>query len=206
MENRIQTGDIYSKEIEDNIAKVNSYLKNSEDKSDFKKYSYLKAASIIAKMNQALIEKLQIISSHQVDFLEINYDINSLVEKTNTAAQKLNFRISIDNDSDKKITKVIEEVLSKKGFSISDSGDYSIDGKVEFTRIDLQRKQKFVRWELNLEMRDSSQNIIFSFNKKNREGHLNYPEAEARSIRTVEKIIRKNLAQEIDNYVSSLLK
>ncbi|MEA1973737.1 MAG: hypothetical protein U9N34_10675, partial [Candidatus Cloacimonadota bacterium] len=73
------------------------------------------------------------------------------------------------------------------------------------SRIDLQRKQKFVRWEFNLKMTDSSGNIVFSFNKKNREGHINYSEAEARAVRTVQKAIRKGLLSDIDAYTNNLL-
>ena len=204
--NRNKTGNIYSEEIQANADKVNSYIKNSENKSKLRKYSYLNAALVIAKVNETLIEKLQIISSHQVDFLELNYDVNKLTEQVNLSAQNIEFSIQIKNDKDQKIQNVIEEALSQKGFTINETGEYQLLGEIEISNIDLERKQKFVRWQINLKIIDSQQNVLFSFNRKNREGHISYEEAEARAIRTLEKTIRRDFISNLINYLGTLLK
>lgn len=202
---KFKTGNIYVADIEANAKTISSFIENAKKQSKFRKYSYLNAALIYAKANQTEIEKLQIIAPHEIDLLELNYDLNNLIEMTNQAAQELTFDIKIEGESADKIENTIAEALTQKGFTVNNQGEFKFNGIVTLEKIDLKRKEEFVRWEINLTLKDAKENTVFSFNQKNREGHINLSEAKARAIRTMQRVIKKKLVDNLNKYADGLL-
>jgi len=81
-------------------------------------------------------------------------------------------------------------------YAAADDADY-IDFRIEssllISKIDLDRDEEFVRWELSVTILDKASNAeAVLYTKSDREGHLNLTEAQNRALRTVKKTIQKD--------------
>lgn len=204
--NRMKTGEIYEQKITENAAKIENYLKMADESSDLLfQYAALGAAAAISTNNEILLDQLNIIFPAGKDLIEINYNHADLMKKSAETAQQISFEIKIKNDEENKITILVEELMNDLGFVLSQEYLLYVDGTVLFEETDLQREEKFVRYELQLQVSDLYDNTILTLDEKGREGHISYPEAKARAIRSVEKKIKKQLKKKIISYFDSLV-
>jgi LPP20 lipoprotein len=204
--NRMKTGQIYEEKIDENIAKIMYYKKLADESSDVLfQYAALGAAAAMSTNNEILLNQLGIIFPTSKEMLEITYNHADLMKQSAEIAKQISFKIKIKNDEDKKITILVEELMNDLGFVLSEEYLLYADGMVLFEDTDLQRKEKFVRYELQLQVSDLYDNTILTLDEKGREGHISYSEAKARAIRTVEKRIKKQLKKKIISYFDNMV-
>ena len=92
------------------------------------------------------------------------------------------------------------------GFILGQNGVLKVEGEITFEPTSLNRKDgfKFVRYTLNLKLKDNQGNIIVALNEKGREGHTTTKEAKERCIRKIEKKLKKNFKKKLLKYFDSL--
>ncbi|MDO9576746.1 MAG: LPP20 family lipoprotein [Candidatus Cloacimonadales bacterium] len=204
--NRMKTGQIYEEKINENAAKIEYYQKLSNESSDLLfKYAALGAAAAISTNNEILLDQLGIIFPSAKEMLQLNYNHTDIMKQSSAIAKQISFQVKIKNDEDKKITILVEELMNDLGFVLSHEYLLYVDGTVLFEDTDLQREEKFVRYELQLQVSDLYDNTILTLDTKGREGHISYPEARARAVRSVEKEIKKELKKKMISYFDSMV-
>ncbi len=199
---RMKTADIYLDKIEKNSGKINQYLKLETMRKDpIKKYAYLKSALIVAKWNEVLLSQLDIISPSMKDFSEKKYDIVKIKNEFNNVSKSIKFNINVRTKNADKINDYLNTLINKCGFSITnDNSDFVISGKAEIEKMDLQRKQKFVHWNIFLKVMNKG-DTIFSFEKSGREGHISYEQATNRALREINKKLKKKFYKQLMNHI-----
>ncbi|MDD3050280.1 MAG: LPP20 family lipoprotein [Candidatus Cloacimonetes bacterium] len=204
--NRFETASIYEDKISDNSEQIIFFIEQALAASDpIEKYANYSAATTVDQNNKVLMEQLGIISLTTKEMLEINYDSNQLMKDFIESARAISFSVNISNDTDNKLKKMVEALLTDLGFSLQKDALLYLDGEIDFENMDLPRKEKFVRWELNIKITDRNSNVIFSLNKSNREGHVSYAEARARGYREIEKEFNNKLKRSLLSYFDSLV-
>jgi hypothetical protein len=200
---RMKTADIYLDKLEKNSNKINQYLKLEKMRTDpIKKYSYLKSALVVAKWNEVLLSQLDIISPSMKDFNEKNYDIVKIKNEFNNVAKAIKFNIKIHSKNADQVSEFISSLINKCGFSITnEASDFLISGTAKIEKMDLQRKQKFVHWDIFLKVLNKG-NVIFSFQKSGREGHISYEQATNRALREIDKKLKRNFYKELMNHIT----
>ena len=199
---RMKTADIYLDKIETNSKKINQYLKLENMRTDpIKKYSYLKSALVVANWNEVLLSQLDIISPSMKDFNEKSYDVVKIKNTFNKVAKEIKFNIKIDAKNATGVSDYLTSLINKCGFSVTnESSDFIISGTAEIKKMDLKRKVKFVHWEIFLKVVNKG-DVIFSFQKSGREGHITYEQAKSRALREINKKIQKQFYKELMNHI-----
>jgi hypothetical protein len=93
------------------------------------------------------------------------------------------------------------------GFIFGSNGILRIEGSINYIETNLKRKDgfKFVRYVLDLKVKNSNGNIVLAMNEKGREGHLTVTEAKERCIRKIEKKLRKKMIKRLNSYFDNLI-
>ncbi len=204
--NRLKTADIYEERIRDNAQKINYFRKLADESFDILlDYAAMSAAAAFSTHNQILLDQLGIISPISKEMLELDYNHTEIVKQSSEIARQIGFKVNIRNDEDNKISILVEELMNDLGFVISNEPLLRADGLVLFEETDLQRQEKFVRYELQLQVIDPVGNTILTLDEKGREGHISYSEAKARAVRSVEKEIKNNLKQKMISYFDNMV-
>ncbi|MCK4312950.1 MAG: LPP20 family lipoprotein, partial [Candidatus Cloacimonetes bacterium] len=111
--NRMKTAEIYGEKINKNTESVTYFTKLCDGSDDpMMKYAAMSAASAVGMSNEVLLEQLGIIFPTSKEMLEINYNYNDLMKKTAEVAKQLSFKIDIKNDTENKISILVEELLT----------------------------------------------------------------------------------------------
>ena len=203
---RMKTGQIYEAKINENASKIDYYQKLADESGDpLFKYAALGAAAAISTNNEILLDQLGIIFPSAKEMLELNYNHADIMKQSSAIAKQISFQVKIKNDEDKKITILVEELMNDLGFVLSQEYILYATGMVLFEETDLQRDEKFVRYELQLQVSDLYDNTILTLDTKGREGHISYTEAKARAVRSVEKEIKKELKKKLISYFDSMV-
>ncbi|HEY9166202.1 MAG TPA: LPP20 family lipoprotein [Candidatus Kryptonia bacterium] len=203
---REPTAAIYVKKIDENDARVSSYLDGYDKLTDpIKRYAVVNAAQVICKINDVLRQQLLIIMPGMTYEPKSGYTLDKISEMCSDARKGIPFEIHITGGNLDKVTSMINETLSDLGFINSQEGKLIIKGSTEIVHIDLNSEQKFVRWSYTLSVYDLAGNSIISLSENGREGHLNYEEAEARALRTMKEKIKSNFAKEINSYFDGMV-
>lgn len=204
--NRMKTAQIYEAKIEKNAEKIAYYLNNELNTDNLiEKYASLNAASIISLTNEALQEQLQIIFPSALEILELNYDHQQLMQEAAQLSKKIGFSIDITNDPEEKLQILLKEMFTDLGFTLNNNPILKVKGNASFQKTDLKRDLVFIRYELQLELKDNSGNTIAALSEKGREGHVSASEAKARAIRTLSRKIKGKFQKKVINYFDTLI-
>ncbi|MFH0733931.1 MAG: LPP20 family lipoprotein [bacterium] len=204
---KMETADIYNEKISTNTEKINFFITTASNTSDkIINYSALNAASLFSLDNEMLIEQLKIISPEFGNTEDLGYDHNDITKKSIDAAKEISFSVHILNDSDGKTTAFIKEFLSSKGFIINSNPILKIEGSVTYEKLDLGRPEKFVSWNLYLNMLDLEENTLFSTTAKGREGSVSYDAAISRCVNEIGKRIKSDFGKKLVTYFDNLVK
>ncbi len=204
---RVPTAKIYQKKMELNAQQITFYTTSAQNTNDdVMKFAYLNAASVISQMNEALKKQLVIILPGAQNEMKLQYDHNELMKQLSEAMKKIIFSVALTNDAGGKVATMVKELISTQGFVVSDKSVLAIVGDVHFEQIDLQRPEKYVRWNYQLSVNDVKGNTVVTLSENGREGHLTYEEAKARSLRTIKEKIKISFAKEINKYFDGVVK
>ena len=204
---RMKTADIYFEKIMKNAAKIEFFItQGNETETSISKYANLNAAAAISLNNEIMLDQLSIISPNSKASLELGYNYNDLNKEAAESAKLISFSVDIGNDVENKVTILVEELMTDLDFVLSDDANLHAVGSVAFEETDIKRENLvFVRYDLQLKINDNSGTTFITISDKGREGHVSFPEATARAIRTVEKKIKKELKKKLVSYFDGLV-
>ncbi len=204
---RLRTGEIYSSKIEQNANQVSWYLDKKKSSNDpLTKYALQNAAIIVATNNQVLLEQLRIISPNMADFIDMPYDLTELQATLKEMGKSVRVSVTIKGDQDMKITNLLKEMLNEAGFGLADDGYLKVTGDIGYEKVDLGKSdEKFVRWEITLDLDTQKGDNLIHYYEKGREGHISYPEAMERSVREIEKKLSKQFIGKLNDYIDGLV-
>ena len=204
--NRLKTAEIYENKINKNADRIEYFIGIADKSADpILKYAAMSAASAVSSINELLLAQLTIIFPSAIDMLEIDYNHDKIVKDTKTAAANISCKIEIENDEEKKITIMLEELINDLGFVLSKENVLKIDGNILLEKTDLKRDLEFIRYELQINVTDNKDSVIVSMSEKGREGHVSATEAKARAIRTLSKKINKQLKKKLIAYFDGMV-
>ncbi len=204
---RIPTAEIYEKKISENEKIMMTYVNHFTSVSDpVEKYASMNAAAVFSSVNEGLKGQLLIIIPGRVHQSATGYDDAKIQRLLGDARKNMPFSVSIRNDDDGKAAAILKEMLSEMGFVSAEKGILAISGEISFEKIDLQRKEQFVRWNYNLSVVNSSGTSLCSLSESGREGHVTYSEAVARGARTMKQKIKANFSKQINAYFDKAIK
>lgn len=135
-----------------------------------------------------------------VSLVSIKQKIQDLLSK------QIHIGVQVDGPHSAGIKSSVIEGLTKEGFSVEEKGDPAkldilVRSNVEFENADLPQ-WKFVRWTITVDLVNQKNEKVFgSFTRNGREGHLNFKEAEAKSVRALQKEISGGLSQMLVSFI-----
>ncbi|MBI5193961.1 MAG: LPP20 family lipoprotein [Nitrospirae bacterium] len=135
-----------------------------------------------------------------VSLVSIKQKIQDLLTK------QIHIGVQVDGPHRSDIRSSIIEGLTKEGFSVEEKGDPAkldilVKSNIEFENADLPQ-WKFVRWNITVDLvNQKSEKVFGSFTRNGREGHLNFKEAEAKSVRALQKEISGGLSQMLVSFI-----
>lgn len=205
--NRRETARLYLDKINELTTRVQFLLDQASHAGDLlKKYALLRAASHASVENQLLLEQLKIIHPPTAAASSPPYSLNNLQKTLADTAKKIRVGIGIEGDYDGRIRSCLAELITRYGFVLGEPAVLDIAGRV--TVDDTGQRTAglvFVRYELSVQIEDSTETVLAAINEKGRESHFTLPEARTRAFRTLENAINAEGAHRLDAYFDSLV-
>jgi len=199
--NRSETSQIYETKINDYNTRIRALLKeNYNSNNKLEKYALLVKASKLADENSILIDQLNVIDPYFSGFTNFDTFNDSISSIKRNVANKI--VLSFKNKVDEAIKVIVEKIIISKGFLIGKNGDFFINIKINYNKIDLARKEFFFIWLLSIRF-ESRNSIVFAYNDKGREGGITESIALSRAKIGLINSIREKLSYKIDNYFYS---
>lgn len=203
--NRAETARIYLQKIEDNTARIMSYLAKSLDSSEaWSKYAVLNAAGIYDVATRSLLGQLSLISPAHRQLYEAPYDSEVLGFQISEAARGIKVRVETKGDTDAKVKPVLEQSITDLGFVIDPNADNKLVCVITIEPVDLNQDQKFVRYTLSVGIENEQGIKFITYADSGREGHISESEAYARAIRTINSRIQKQFVKMLNGYFDTL--
>jgi hypothetical protein len=204
---RNETARIYRDKISEQSATIQFLLAQTGQTDDLlKKYATLRAVARHTAENQILLRQLKVIHPPSMLNSAPNYSENTIRKALADTAKQIRVHIDIAGDRNQRITACIEDLITRYGFIISRPAVLNINGRIEINDTG-ERKANlaFVRYELNVQIKDAAGNMLVSLSEKGREGHLSLPDARIRAFRTLEHAIKTSGATRLDAYFDALI-
>jgi hypothetical protein len=205
--NRRETAGIYRDKINEQTARVN-FLRASAETSEnlIKKYATLRAANIHAAQADYMLRQLKVIYPRAVPDATPSYSLNQLRKALADTAKQIKVQIRVEGDTDQRMTATLQEFITGYGFVVGTPPVLDIAADVDISDTG-ERDQGlvFVRYELMLQVKDASGNVLITVREKGREAHKSLDQAQTRSFRTLENAIKAGGAHRLDAYFDSLI-
>ncbi|WP_407428072.1 LPP20 family lipoprotein [Treponema sp.] len=206
--NREKAGQIYSDMIEKNQAEISSILKQiSSDKepNTLINFSRLDFAEEVAKVNESYLKRLMIINPAAAQKYE---SISTPVQLHKTKAEmaaKIPVCVKVNNDSDGRIAKSFQEVMSSFGFNttLGSNERYVIDCKIHLNEVDFaSQKNKFCEYAAEAGLNDTfSGETLVPLSITGREGSSTYQNAEVRAKIKIATKIKTKFSENFQKYL-----
>jgi hypothetical protein len=205
--NRRDTAAIYRDKIDEETTRVNYLRASAETETDLlKKYATLRAANTHALKADYMLRQLRVIYPPAVPDATPSYSMNQLRETLADTARQIKVSVEVSGDEGQRMTATIQEFITGYGFMIGKPVVLDIAAKVDVNDTG-EREQGlvFVRYELLLQVKDASGNVLVTVREKGREAHKTLEQAQTRSFRTLENAIKRGGAQRLDAYFDSIV-
>lgn len=204
---RMETANIYRQRITQDGMKVDEFVSKSAEQRDLlRRYGFLDAAIVMDQKIASMKDQLDIIYQPFARMVKLPYEPAELHSQYADTAEQMVYSINIENDSDGKVTAVVSQVLTDRGFSVTEGGSsLSVTGRVLMEEVTLNNDYENMRWTLFLEMRNEEGDVVVSMDEKKRETAISLKEAEARAYRSMEEVMQKKFLREMESYFDSFV-
>jgi hypothetical protein len=203
---RRETAAIYMDKIDGLAGRVRFALDHAEQAGNLlDRYAQLRAANRYAAENDLLLRQLKVIHPPTASASAPDYSISKIQKFLADTAREIRVQINIDGDSDGRMTACLEELITRYGFVGGTPAVLDIAGRVAVNDTGQRNANLvFVRYELAVQIKDTSGTLLAAINNKGREAHQSQSEARARSFRTMERAITIEGVQRLDAFFDSL--
>ncbi len=203
---RRATAAIYRDKIDELTGRVRFALDQAEQTGNLlDRYAQLRAASRRAAENELLLRQLSVIHPSTASASAPDYSISKIQKALADTSRQIRVQIQIDGDSDGRMTACLEELITRYGFVVGSPAGLEIAGRVAVTNTGQRTANLvFVRYELAVQIKDTSGTVLAAVNNKGREAHQSPTEARSRSFRTMERAITTEGVQRLDAFFDAL--
>ena len=199
---------IYSSMLEKNQKEVSSILsdiKSVKDPNTLVNYSRLDFAEEVAKVNESYLKRLSVLNPTAAKkFDSINTAVQIHTIKADMAA-KIPVCVTVSDDSDGRIAKSFQEVMSSFGFNttLGSNERYIIDCKNHFTKSEsANAKTQFCEYVCECALIDTfSGETLVPLSISGREGSPTYQNALVRAKQKISAKIKDDFAKNFQNYL-----
>lgn len=199
---------IYSSMIEKNqkeIDSIFSQIKASKDPNTMLNFSRLDFAEEVARTNEGYLKRLTILNpSVAQNFASLSTPVQIHKSKMEMAA-KIPICVQVDEDSDGRIAKTFQEVMTSFGFNttLGSNERYVISCKNHFTEsASSNEKTKFCEYVAECALNDTfSGETLVPLSITGREGSPTYQNAEIRAKQKISAKIKGDFARSFENYL-----
>ncbi|WP_445665492.1 LPP20 family lipoprotein [Fodinibius sp. AD559] len=201
---RLETSQLYSREIENNRNKINMLRGNaSQTNSRIDRLIYLKQALAAARVNDMLINQRAILSGQGV---QGGSALAELIQEYREAKKACTVKLIKDGEVPGEVQSDITRKLQNEGFEVASNTDEPvIEMTVNLTMdpVDLNRpKYEFIQWALQIEAQNKENGQWFStYTAEGREGSMNEKYARQRAVQAVQK----KLSSEFSSFINEEL-
>ena len=199
---------IYSSMIEKNQNEINSILsqiKADSEPNTMQNFSRLDFAEEVAGVNEGYLKRLTILNpSAAKNFASISTPVQVRKIKMEMAA-KIPVCVLVEQDSDGRIAKAFQEVMSSFGFNttLGSNERYVISCKNHFTEsASSNEKTKFCEYVAECSLNDTFLGeTLVPLSITGREGSPSYQNAEIRAKQKISSKINENFAKNFQKYL-----
>ncbi|MDH3345971.1 MAG: LPP20 family lipoprotein [Kiritimatiellaceae bacterium] len=203
---RRETAAIYRDKIAEQTARIHFLSAHADTAKDLlTKYANLRAAMQHVMENKILLRQLKVIHPPSIPEATPDYIENNIRKSLADTAKKNRVEINIEGDDNKRMTAVVEELITRYGFVVGTPAVLQIEGRISVNDTGLQAHDLvFVRYSLFMQIKDAKETVLISIREQGREAHTSPKEARIRSFRTIESAIQSGGAKRLDSYFDSL--
>ena len=205
--NRDEAGGFYRQKIADLSAVVASEIHfATANEGTWAALTALENAVAKAWENQGYIDVLAGVHPAMYRTVSLDYVSAPAVETlAERHRDKIQVAVAVEGDSNGRVASILQSTLAEIGLkSAADGGSngYVLQGTVSMESLDNDGKYEYVRFVVDVELRElSTGKVLTSYSKNGREAHLTKKEAEQRAYRTIEDALKKELAPQLKNFV-----
>lgn len=204
---RMETSQLYSREIENNKNKINSLRKNAnQTTSRLDRLIYLKQAIATARVNEMLINQRAILSGQGV---QGNVALSEITQEYREAKKVCTIKLIKDGEVPGEVQSDITRKLQNEGFEVANNVDNPViemNITLKMESVDLNRpKYEFIQWALQIEAQNKENGQWFStYTAEGREGSMNEKYARQRAVQAVQKKLSSEFAGFINKELLSV--
>lgn len=206
-----KAGGIYSDMIRKNAAAISALVANvRKDAASFDGYAAFDFAEDIAQENERYLKRMAVIKPGAVSSLKSSCPSPKEIHAQKIEiAKRIPICVVVENDEGGRLAAAFSEAVSSLGFRGSYDGDvrYVLTSSVTFERSDAS-DGKTTRCRYNADgylLDTKAQQQIVPFTLSGREGHVDYPEAKNRAVKSLEAKIKKDFASQFSAYLKNLV-
>jgi hypothetical protein len=194
------------------VAANREVIKNLTAMDDGEKYSLpgyarYRLAAKVADGNRVFANILSVVGGPGLSSRELAEGENFRLEAENIA-RRIPIAIRVENDEANRIKGAFAAAIGSQGLQSGGDGSlYTLEGRITFTPVDLQRSDSvYVRYVLEAGLVDRRTGaVLLPYTVSGREGHLTMAEAENRALGDAEGQIAGPWAAALGGYLDSLL-
>lgn len=202
---RAETAPIYRERILALAERIRGHVERARSADPMHRYAFTQKAAALALENRMMLAQLEIVSLRERQGLDLGYDLDALTLAAAEASKALTFSVALEQDPERKIAGAVEELMNDLGFTIGASAALRVTGRVTIEPTDLNRPEKFVRYDVLVQVADPQGRILVTFAEKGREGHVSEIEARARAVRIVRTQLQTTLRRKLIAYFKGLV-
>lgn len=193
---------IYSKEIESSYKKINQNYNEAKIKTNnFDKLRYLYKCKKEAQYVQSLIVRLQVINFEAAETIQrTDISENKFNIEFNNIANKVPISIQVNNDLNNEIKIACSDVFESYGFKIQEQANnvLSVDLENNFRTV-YDPDAVYCESNIAINLKLSSEQIVFPFNYTNRAAGKNQELAQKKEYNNLSTIIKTEYKNLIEN-------
>lgn len=200
---RMETSQLYSREIENNQQKISSLRKKAtQTNSSLDRLIYLKQALAAARVNEMLINQRAILSGQAG---QTDVALSDVTQEYREAKKQCTVKL-VGEEIPREVESAITRKLQNSGFEVTSEVENPViemNINLMMEPVDLDRpKYEFIQWALQIEAQNKENGQWFStYMAEGREGSMNEKYARQRSVQAVQK----KLSSEFTEFINSEL-
>lgn len=202
---------IYGDMIRKNAAAISALIANvRKDAASFDGYAAFDFAEDIAQENENYLKRMAVIKPGAVPSLKSSCPSPKEIHAQKIEiAKRIPICVVVENDEGGRLAAAFSEAVSSLGFRGSYDGGvrYVLTSSVKFERSDAS-DGKTTRCRYNADgylLDTKAQQQLVPFTLSGREGHVDYPEAKNRAVKSLEAKIKKDFASQFSAYLKNLV-
>ena len=199
---------IYSGMIAKNQGEIDSIVKKistEKEPNTMLNYTRLDFAEEVAKVNEGYLKRLSVLNPTAAQKYDSNYTPVQIHKLKSDMAAKIPVCVSVSEDSDGRVAKAFQEVMSSLGFNttLGSNERYLISCKIHFTQGESANgKTQFCEYVADCALMDTfSGETLVPLSIVGREGSPTYNNAEVRAKQKISAKIKSDFAQNCQKYL-----